>query len=114
MTQQNLRRSLTALAFAAFATLSPFADLSAAPRGGRTESREMARSEARGFSIWESLQWFLAKYGFNVDGLKRGASIDGNGRQLQLQPDTDSDQDKRGASIDGNGSKRGASIDGNG
>jgi hypothetical protein len=108
MAQHNLRRSLAAFAFVTFATLSPFYNLSAEPaRPGRPEPG--ARIESRGFSIWEPLQRFLAKYGARIDGngLKYGARIDGNGSRSQVftdsEADTDREREKYGARIDGNG-----------
>lgn len=106
MAQHNLRRSLVAFTFATFATLSPFYDLSAEPaRPGRPEPG--ARIESRGFSIWEPLQRFLAKYGARIDGngLKYGARIDGNGSRSEVLTNSDADREreKYGARIDGNG-----------
>lgn len=94
MAQHNLRRSLATFAFVTFATLSPLCDLSAAPvRQGRPEARNVARAEDGGFSIWDSIVRFLAKYGVRIhgNGEKAGARIDGNG--LRLHADN----------IDGNG-----------
>lgn len=96
MSQHNLRRSLAAFAFATFATLSPFADLHAAPvRQGRSESRDEARVERReSFSMWKSLQRLFEKYGARIDenGLRFAAPV----------PDEDSTE-KIGARIDDNG-----------
>lgn len=109
MAQNNLRRSLAAFAFATFATLSPFYSLFAEPaRAGRPEPG--AQIEFRGFSIWEPLQRFLAKYGARIDsnGLKYGARIDSNGsRNEVLTNDSDAERErereKYGARIDSNG-----------
>jgi hypothetical protein len=95
MSQQNLRRSLTVFAFATLATLSPLADLHAAPgRQGRSESGYETRSERRNdISVWRSLQHFFEKYGVRIDG---------NGVMFAAPVD-EATGDKYGVRIDGNG-----------
>lgn len=95
MSQHNLRRSLAVFAFAAFATLSPFADLHAVPvRQGRSESRDEAQSERRfDFSLWKSLQRLFEKAGMRIDG---------NGLRFAA-PVEETSGEKAGMRIDGNG-----------
>lgn len=96
MSQHNLRRSLTAFAFATLATLSPLADLHASPvRQGRSESRDEARVERReSFSVWKSLQRLFEKL---------GPRIDGNGLTFASPVDEGTTGEKLGPRIDGNG-----------
>jgi hypothetical protein len=95
MSQQNLRRSLAVFAFATLTTLSPLADLYAAPgRQGRSESGDETRSERRSdVSVWKSLQRFLEKHGVRMDG---------NGLTFAA-PVEETHQDKAGVRMDGNG-----------
>ena len=95
MSQQNLRLSLAVFAFATLATLSPFADLHAAPgRQGRSESGDETRSERRNdISVWKSLQHFFEKYGVRIDG---------NGMTFAVPVD-ETTGNKYGVRIDGNG-----------
>ena len=97
MSQHHLRRSLAALAFATIATLSPFADLHAAPgRQGRSESRDetRARPERRlDLSIWKPLQRLFEKAGIRIDG---------NGLMFATPAEEESGE-KAGIRIDGNG-----------
>lgn len=96
MSQHNLRRSLAAFAFATLATLSPLADLHAAPgRQGRSEGRNATWTGQGSFPIWTLLEGFFEKL---------GASIDGNGLRFAI-PTQESRGEKAGAAIDGNGRK---------
>ncbi|HSK81058.1 MAG TPA: hypothetical protein VLQ45_31685 [Thermoanaerobaculia bacterium] len=95
MSQQNLRRSLAVFAFATLATLSPLADLHAAPgRQGRSESGAETRSERRErLPVWKLLQRFFEKAGIRIDG---------NGLMFAAPVD-ETHEEKAGIRIDGNG-----------
>jgi hypothetical protein len=95
MSQQNLRRSLAVFAFATLATLSPLADLHAAPgRQVRSESGDEAWSERRSdISVWKSLQRFLEKHGIRMDD---------NGLTFAA-PVNETHQGKAGIRMDDNG-----------
>lgn len=95
MSQHNLRRPLAAFAFAMMTTLSPLADLHAAPvRQGRSESREARVERRESFSMWKSLERLFEKL---------GPRIDGNGLTFATPVDDEKPSEKLGPRIDGNG-----------
>lgn len=97
MSQHNLRRSLAACAFVTLATLSPLADLYAAPaaRQGRSESRDETRLERReNLPVWKTLQRLFEKAGIRIDG---------NGLMFAAPVEEEGSGEKAGIRIDGNG-----------
>ena len=96
MSKHNLRRSLAALAFTAFATLSPLSDLHAASpvRGGRPEGQDVVQPRRSDFSAWKLVLRVFEKI---------GARIDDNGLRFATTPPDQDSSEKIGARIDDNG-----------